>query len=234
MLLRVAATILFLIAAVAESADFGREVYPILEKSCFGCHGPKTQMGGLRLDSKRAAFTGGQSGKVILPGNAAASALYQRVAGATEQPRMPIGAKPLEVAQIALIKSWIDGGAVWPEGIGVQAGEVNKHWAFEPPTRPPLPALSNRKWPANPIDYFVLVRLEKEVLQPSPEADKVTLLRRLSLDLTGLPPSIEDIDGFLADNGPRAYEKQVERLLASPHYGERWGRHWLDAARYAD
>ena len=234
MLLRAATVIFFLTAAVAECADFGREIFPILEKSCFGCHGPKTQMGGLRLDSKRAAFAGGQSGKTILPGNAAASALYQRIAGSTDQPRMPLGAKPLESAQVALVKSWIDGGAVWPDGVGVEAAEVKKHWAFEPPSRPPLPALKNRAWPRNPMDHFILARLEKEGLQPSPEADKVTLLRRLTLDLIGLPPSIEEVDAFLADAGPKAYEKQVERLLASPHYGERWGRLWLDAARYAD
>ena len=137
---------------------------------------------------------------------------------------MPMGAKPLEPAQIALIRTWIDQGADWPTAPSGSA-ESKKHWAFIPPMRPPLPKVATRHWPANPIDRFILARLEKEGLAPSPEADRVTLLRRLSLDLIGLPPTPEEVDAFLADKSPDAYEKQVDRLLASPHYGERWGRH---------
>jgi len=147
---------------------------------------------------------------------------------------MPMGAKPLPDDQIELIRLWIDQGADWPETDTAKPAQVKKHWAFVPPRRPPLPAVKNSAWPKNPIDHFVLARLEKEGLSPAPPADRVTLLRRLSLDLIGLPPTPEEVDAFLADRSKNAYEKQVERLLGSPHYGERWGRQWLDAARYAD
>ncbi len=224
-------TCVFAFGIAQESAtkvDFAKDVQPIFEKSCYACHGAKTQMGGLRLDSKQIAFS-----KAIQAGDAAKSALYQRVAGLGDQARMPMGGK-LEPRQIALLKTWIDQGANWPDSISAGAVEVKKHWAFIPPKRPELPAVKNAGWCKNPIDRFVLARLEKEGLSPSAEADRVTLLRRASLDLVGLPPTIEEVDAFLKDKSPNAYEKQVDRLLASPHYGERWGRHWLDAARYAD
>ena len=208
--------------------DFVKDVQPILEKSCYGCHGPKAQQGGLRLDSKAVAA------KSIHAGNAAESTLFLRITGAGEQARMPMGGKPLAAEQIAAIKHWIDSGAEWPESARAQVEDVKKHWAFVAPVRPALPKVSNPKWPVNPIDTFVLARLDKEGLKPSPEADRVTLLRRLSLDLIGLPPTIAEVDAFLNDKSKNAYEKQVDRLLKSPHYGERWGRHWLDAARYAD
>ncbi|MFN3323831.1 MAG: PSD1 and planctomycete cytochrome C domain-containing protein [Bryobacteraceae bacterium] len=217
-----------------RKVDFAADVLPVLEKNCQSCHGEKTQMGQLRLDSRQVAFTGGLSKRVIVPGNSAESTLYERVAGLGDQARMPMGGKPLPPEQIEIIKAWIDQGAEWPDGIGAGAAEIKKHWAFIPPLRPALPDVKNAAWVRNPIDRFILARLEKEGLAPSPEADRVTLLRRLSLDLTGLPPTIEEVDAFLKDKSPKAYEKQVERLLASPHYGERWGRHWLDAARYAD
>jgi hypothetical protein len=207
---------------------FVKDVQPILEKSCYGCHGPKAQLGGLRLDSKELAA------KAIHAGKAADSTLFLRITGAGEQARMPMGGKPLSAEQVATIKLWIDGGAEWPESASVQITEAKKHWAFIAPVRPAQPQVSNLKWVVNPIDTFVLARLDKEGLKPSPEADRVTLLRRVSLDLTGLPPTIEEVDAFLKDKSKGAYEKQVDRLLKSPHYGERWGRHWLDAARYAD
>ncbi len=207
---------------------FVKDVQPILEKSCYGCHGPKSQLGGLRLDSKALAA------KSIHAGKSAESTLYLRITGAGDQARMPMGGKALSADQIATIKQWIDGGAEWPESASVQTTDVKKHWAFIAPVRPALPKVSNPKWVSNPIDAFVLARLDKEGLAPSPEADRVTLLRRVSLDLTGLPPTIEEVDAFLKDKSKSAYEKQVDRLLKSPHYGERWGRHWLDAARYAD
>ncbi len=221
-------------AGAAGKVDFVRDIQPIFEKSCYGCHGPKQQMAGLRLDARQVALAGGRSGKVILPGKPADSLLYQRVAGIGDQARMPMGGKPLDPEKIAAIQAWIEQGAEWPEGAGSQVTEIHKHWAFIPPKRPPLPAVHRQDWVANPIDAFILARLEKEGLSPSPEADRVTLLRRLSLDLTGLPPTIEEVDAFLRDLSPNAYEKQVDRLLHSPHYGELWGRRWLDAARYAD
>ena len=221
-------------SAPANKVDFAREIQPILEKSCYNCHGSKMQLGGLRLDSRKLAFDGGQSGKTIISGKSADSHLYQRVAGIGDQARMPMGGEPLPAEQIRLIRAWIDQGAEWPEGVGSAAAEIKKHWAYIAPQQLPLPNVGNAKWPANPIDQFILTRLEKEGLSPSPEADRAILLRRLSLDLIGLPPTIKEIDAFLKDKSKGAYKKQVERLLSSPHYGERWGRHWLDAARYAD
>lgn len=212
--------------------DFVRDIQPIFQTSCAGCHGDKKQAGGLRLDAGKSALA-----KVIKPGNPAESELYRRVAGLGDQARMPMGGKPLSAAQIALIKAWIEQGAVWPESnsaTGNLQPAIKQYWAFVAPVRPAIPTIGNPAWVRNPIDAFVMARLEKEGLKPSPEADKITLLRRLSLDLIGLPPTPEEADAFLADKSPNAYEKQVDRLLGSPHYGERWGRHWLDAARYAD
>ncbi len=221
-------------SASSSQVDFATEILPIFEKSCYSCHGSKQQMRGLRLDSKKLALAGGQSGKVIYPYKASESPLYRRVAGISDEARMPMGGEPLDQQQIALIRAWIDQGANWPDEVGSEVAEIEKHWAYVPPKRPPLPTVSRPDWAANPIDSFVLARLEKEGLSPSPEADPVTLLRRLSLDLIGLPPTIQEVDAFLNDSRENAYEVQVERLLSSPHYGERWGQHWLDAARYAD
>ena len=221
-------------AANARKVDFIKEIQPLFERYCYSCHAEKVQMGGLRLDSKKLAFDGGLSGKTIRPGSAAESALYQRIAGIGEQTRMPMGKDPLPADQIEIVRAWIDQGADWPEGTGTASAEIKKHWAYIPPKRSELPKVSNSSWIANPIDRFVLARLDKEKMAPSGEADRVTLLRRLSLDLVGLPPTPEEVDAFLKDTSKTAYSKQVERLLASPHYGERWGRHWLDGARYAD
>jgi len=218
----------------STKVDFATDIQPIFQKACYSCHGPNQQMAGLRLDSKKLALAGGQSGRCVIPGNAANSILYQRVAGLGDQARMPMGSKPLDPSEIALIRDWINQGAQWPDEASAGAVDVKKHWAWTQPKRPELPQVKNTLWVRNPIDRFILARLEKEALSPSPEADRVTLLRRLSLDLTGLPPTIEEVDSFLNDRSKNAYEKQVERLLVSPHYGERWGRHWLDAARYAD
>ena len=147
--------------------------------------------------------------------------LYSRVAGAAELPRMPLGGK-LADAEIELIARWIDEGAAWPDDGGAAAG-LKRHWAFVPPERPPAPRAARNDWAVNPIDRFVLARLEQERLAPSPRASKETLLRRLSLDLIGLPPTLDEIDAYLHDDGEDAYQKQVRRLLDSPHYGERWG-----------
>jgi hypothetical protein len=232
MLARLTAAALSIAFLASGQTGFDRDVRPILESRCHSCHGPKLQMGNLRLDSRALALQGGVSGKVINPGRAKDSLLYQRIAGIGEQPRMPMGAEPLTAAQIAKIEAWINEGAAWPEDSS--SAEITKHWAYIAPRRPALPAVSNRKWPANPIDHFVLARLDKENLKPSPEADKAALLRRLSLDLTGLPPTVKELDAFLNDRSPKALARQIDRLLASPHYGERWARIWLDAARYAD
>lgn len=190
-------------------------------------------MGNLRLDSRKA-FEGGFSGQAIIPGKSAESLLVKMIAGQVEGKRMPMAGEPLSAEQIGLIRAWIDQGASWPEDLAESAGTERRHWAYLPPVRPKPPEVKNRAWLRNPIDAFVLARLEKEGLAPSPEAHRARLIRRLSLDLIGLPPSVEEVDAFIADREPDAYEKLVERLLASPHYGERWARHWLDLARYAD
>jgi len=216
------------VATAAEKIDFVRDVQPIFTRSCVACHGPNTQMAGLRLDAKQSVLA-----KVVVPGNAPASALYRRVAGIGDVARMPMGGR-LADDQIATLKAWIEQGAQWPDEIGAKITATKTHWAFIPPQRPALPPVNSVAWAKNPIDRFILARLEKEGLTPSPEADRITLLRRLSLDLTGLPPTVEEVDAFVRDKSKNAYEKQVDRLLASPHYGEMWGRHWLDAAHYAD
>ena len=208
--------------------DFVRDIQPILVASCQGCHGAKAQMGQLRLDAKAPAS------RTFKAGNAAESHLYQRVAGTSDQARMPMGGKPLPADQIAVIKRWIDEGADWPDAVGTIDAGIQKHWAFVAPLKAPLPKVQNTAWANGAIDRFVLAKLDAEGLAPAPEADRTTLLRRLHLDITGLPPTPAEVDAFVADKSPRAYEKQVDRLLASPHYGERWARQWLDAARYAD
>ncbi len=213
---------------ISPRVDFTRDIQPIFVAKCQSCHGPKAQLGQLRLDAKAPAT------RTFKTGNAAESPLYQRVAGTSEQARMPMGGKPLPADQIALIKRWIDEGADWPDaGDTIDAG-IQKHWAFAAPLKAPLPKVKNAVWANGAIDRFVLAKLDAEGLTPAPEADRTTLLRRLHLDITGLPPTPAEVDAFVADKSPKAYEKQVDRLLASPHYGERWARQWLDAARYAD
>jgi mono/diheme cytochrome c family protein len=220
-------------SAQQPKVDFVRDVQPIFAAACAKCHFGEKVRGELHLDNKQLALKGGISGAVIVPGNAQASRLVHRVLGLNGEKRMPLGGEPLKPGQIEIIKRWIDEGAEWPDAASV-AAKAQKHWAFVAPVRPALPEVKNKAWAKNALDSFILARLEKERLTPSPEADRVTLLRRLSLDLIGLPPTPEEVDAFLKDTSPKAYEKQVERLLASAHYGERWARHWLDAARYAD
>jgi len=225
--------------------DFKRQIEPIFARSCYQCHGPKKAMGQLRLDSKELALKGGLSGPSIIPGDGKQSLLMKRIhaeEGGGGAARMPMGADPLKPTEIALIRRWIDQGANWiggdgatgRRGDGAKEPELAKHWAYVKPVRPALPKVKNQSWVRNPIDAFILARLEKEGLEPSPEADRPTLLRRVYLDVIGLPPSVKEIDEFLADTSPDAYEKVVDRLLANEHYGERWTRPWLDLARYAD
>ncbi len=223
-----------------DSVDFKRDIEPIFAASCYQCHGPKKAAGQLRLDVKAAAMKGGISGAIIVPGNSKASILLKRILGEGNEARMPMGGEALKAEQVELIRKWIDEGTVWPDTDAATrrqdeaANELPKHWAYVKPVRPAIPQVKNQAWVRNPIDAFVLARLEKEGLTPSPEASKETLLRRVYLDLIGLPPSVKEIDEFLADKSPDAYEKVVDRLLASQHYGERWARPWLDLARYAD
>ncbi len=228
-------------AAEPSHIDFARDVQPILKSRCFSCHDSRKHRGDLRLDVRTNTLRGGESGKpAVVPGNSQKSELLRRITTSNEDEVMPPSGKRLSDAQVKLLRDWIDSGAAWPDALAGEDAPWKRHWAFRAPVRPPLPAVRGEpspdaaEWVRNPIDRFILTRLEKEGLQPSSEADRITLLRRLSLDLIGLPPSIAEVDAFLADKSEEAYEKVVDRLLASPHYGERWGRHWLDAARYAD
>ncbi len=233
--------ILLCLASAASAADppidFIRDVRPILVQSCTPCHGAAKQRGGLRLDHAAAALRGGDRGPAFKPGDAAHSRLVLAVSGMDPDLKMPPADKPpLTAEQIGILRAWIDQGAKWPtdEAVAGSAAAYSDHWAFRPPKRMAPPDVTDTKWCRNDIDRFILARLEKKGVAPSPEADRVTLIRRLSLDLLGLPPSPKEVDAFLADQSPDAYEKLVDRLLASPAYGERWGRHWLDLARYAD
>jgi mono/diheme cytochrome c family protein len=224
-------------AAAAEPVDYLRDIKPIFAKHCITCHGVQKQRGGLRLDTAKSALEGGNSGAVIVPGKSNDSLMIKAVTGCEGIKPMPPKEFPrLSAEQIASLKSWIDQGAKAPATETVDNSKTAKtdHWALQPVRRLPLPAVKNQAWPRNPIDYFILARLEKDKLTPSPEADRATLLRRVSLDLTGLPPTPAEVETALNDKSPNWYEHAVDRLLASPHYGERWGRHWLDLARYAD
>ena len=223
----------FLAAAIAlgapaeTSVDFQSQVRPILSNNCFHCHGPDpaTRMAGLRLDTREAGFASRDNGTPIVPGDPAASLIYRRIIEKNTALRMPpeYSHKKLTGGQIETIRLWIEQGARWSD-----------HWAFIPPRRGALPAVKNQKWIRSPIDRFVLARLEAAGLEPSPEAGRRRLIRRLTLDLTGLPPEPRDVESFAADPSPGAYEKLVDRLLGSPAYGEHRARYWLDAARYAD
>ncbi len=212
----------------ATLVDYARDIQPILENRCYGCHGPKNASSGLRLDRR----AGGMDG-VLIPGNSEQSPVVRRLLGLDGQRRMPMGGDALPADQIALIRAWIDQGARWPD-----SAEPSRHWAYRPPARPSLPAVGSAAWVRTPIDRFVLARLEKEGLAPSPEAPLEMLVRRVSLDLIGLPPSPQEVDEVVSDarraSLDAAYARLVDRLLASPHYGERWARPWLDLARYAD
>ncbi|MBX7164709.1 MAG: DUF1553 domain-containing protein [Pirellulales bacterium] len=218
-------------AAAPDEVQFNRDIRPLLSKNCFACHGPDehAREAELRLDRREGLF--GQDGTgaaIVAAGDPAASILYQRITATDDAERMPPSGKhhPLDADQIDRVRRWIEQGAAW-----------QSHWSFEPPTRPQLPEVSDAPWCRTPIDRFVLARLERESLRPSPPTDPVTLLRRLSFDLTGLPPTRAEVEQFVAataTDGEAAYQAAVERLLASPHYGERMAVAWLDLVRYAD
>ena len=220
--------------AVSRPVSFVKDIQPLLSEHCYACHGPDKQKADLRWDDRSSVFKGGENGPILVPGKSGESRLIKLVAGLDPDSVMPPKGDRLSEAQIGLLRAWIDQGANWPETTADEARAKSRHWAFIAPVRPPVPAVRHRQWVRNPIDNFVLARLEQEQLEPSPEADPVSLLRRLSLDLIGLPPAPKDVDEWLAESEPEAYARLVERLLSSPHYGERWARHWLDVARYAD
>jgi mono/diheme cytochrome c family protein len=214
-------------AADPAKVDFARDVQPIFVKRCYECHGPDKQKSGLRLDRKPDAAHGGKSEKPFwVAGKSAESQIIDRVTTANADDQMPPKGERLTAEQVRVLRAWIDEGAVWPD--------EKKHWAFVKPVRQELPPVKNKRWPRNEIDYFILARLEREKLSVSPEADRATLIRRLSFDLTGLPPTMVEVDSFLKDRSNQAYEQAVDRLLASQHFGEHLGRGWLDLARYAD
>ena len=227
-------------SASGSSVDYQRDIEPLFRARCHMCHGPGQQMSGLRLDRAEDALRGGYSGPVILPGKAADSRLIRLVAGLEKGVVMPSAGERLSAAEIDLLRAWIDQGAVWPkdssgdEGVRQGTRPKSDHWSFQPITRPELPDLKNRNWARNPIDRFVAAKLEAEGVKPSAAADKATLIRRASLDLTGLPPEPQEVEQFLLDNRPDAYDWLIDRLLESEHYGEKWAKHWLDQARYAD
>ncbi|MBC8166829.1 MAG: DUF1553 domain-containing protein [Bryobacteraceae bacterium] len=211
----------------APAIDFQREIRPILSDACFQCHGPDkaTRMAGLRLDTKEGAFTERKNGTAIVPGKPAASLIMQRLTHAEKGKRMPpeYSHKSVNPKQIETLQRWITAGANWQE-----------HWAFAAPVRPKLPAIINKAWARNPIDQFILARLQSSALTPALPADRRTLIRRLSLDLTGLPPDPKEVEAFASDTTAGSYEKLVDRLLGSDGWGEHRARYWLDAARYAD
>jgi len=231
--------------AAAESSDqkdfFEQRVRPVLVARCQKCHGPERQESGLRLDSREALLVGGDSGeRVVVPADPANSLLLQAIR--YDGYEMPPDGK-LSDREIADLTEWVAMGMPWPssaaapEALGIEQQAVvaaESHWAFQPIERPSLPAVHGTDWVTTGMDRFVLARLEANELEPSPEADRRTLIRRLNFDLLGLPPSPDDVAAFVADASPDAYLRLVDRLLASPRYGERWGRHWLDVARYAD
>jgi hypothetical protein len=212
---------------------FARQIRPILVARCSRCHGSNEQEAGLRLDIRTRALAGGDAGAVIIPGAADKSELIQRISADDDAVRMPPEGARLSKEEIALLRAWIDQGATWPDQ-WAGSEEESSHWAFQQVERPPVPVIKESDWVKNEIDPFVIAQLREQGIQPSPEADRSTLIRRLSLDIRGLPPTLDEVDAFLHDPRPNAYEHLVEKFLASPHYGERWGRHWLDLARYAD
>jgi cytochrome c553 len=216
-----------------REVDFARDVRPLLDKHCISCHGIEKQEAGLRLDQRQAAMTGGDSGKSIVPGNSAESRLIEYVAGVDPDLVMPPEGQRLSAEEIGLLRAWIERGATWPD-VDSTALVKNEHWAYQPIKVVKPPTVTSDAMVHNSIDQFVIANLQAHGLAPSPEADRRTLIRRLSLDLLGLLPTIDEVDAFVADTDPMAYEKLVDRLLQSPHFGERWGRHWLDMARYAD
>jgi hypothetical protein len=235
-------------AATMAAPDFSREVRPLLEAHCFKCHGPEKQKGGLRFDTKEGAFHTGESGeRAIVPGHADQSRLIKLISSDKDEERMPSKGRALSASQIDLLKRWIDAGAEWPETVAstniaarsemVVTEEDRQHWSYLPLQSPPLPPVKDARTVRTPVDRFIVARLDENKLKLSPLADARKLVRRIHFDLIGLPPTPDEVDTFLrafATNSHVAVASRVTQLLASPHYGERWARHWLDVVRYAD
>jgi hypothetical protein len=235
--------------AASQSADdanrfFEAKVRPVIVEQCGKCHGPDKPKGGLRLDSRQAALDGGDSGPAIVPGNRDESLLLTAISYQDEALKMPPKGK-LAPEQVADLTRWVLEGARWPgpsadAAVAPRKGPLQitdkdrEHWAFQRVVRPPVPRPRDAAWVRNPIDAFILSRLEERGLHPNPPADRIALIRRVAFDLTGLPPTPEEVSGFFKDDSPDAYERMVDRYLNSPHYGERWGRHWLDLVRFAE
>jgi mono/diheme cytochrome c family protein len=217
--------------------DYVKDVRPILQPRCYSCHGPDKQKSGLRLDVKHDALKGGDSGAAIVPNKTAESLLLQRVTSEDKATRMPPKGERLTPAEVDTLRTWITSGAAWPDGVDVaKTSDRREWWSFKPVTRPTLPKLTDAdaKWARNPIDAFIVAKQREKGLSPSPEADRRTLIRRLYFDLIGLPPAPAEVEAFVRDKDPQAYQKLVDRLLDSPRYGERWARHWLDVVHYGD
>ncbi len=228
----------------AEEVDFFEsKIRPLLVTRCYECHSSKDPNGGLALDSRDGVLKGGDSGPAIMSGDPASSRLVEAIRYQNRDLQMP-PKSPLSEEEVAVIEKWIAKGAPDPRTeqpgatsagpLGMSIEEGRKFWSFQPIVDPPLPAIGEQSWVKSPIDVFVLAQLERNGLSPSPSADRRTLLRRITFDLTGLPPTPQEMKDFLDDDSPQALETAVDRLLASPQYGVRWGRHWLDVARYAD
>jgi hypothetical protein len=230
------------LAPAAESGDvFESRIRPLLARNCYACH-TEARSGGLELDSREHLLRGGSRGPAIVPGDPDHSLLIEAVRQSKPELKMPPGGK-LELEDVELLAAWVKAGAPWPAGAKGKAPEAHKYvitaqqrafWAFQPVRNPPVPRVKNTRWARTEIDRFILARLEEKGLQAAPAASKRVLLRRATFDLTGLPPTPEETRAFLQDRSQRAFEKVVDRLLASPRYGERWGRYWLDVARYSD
>lgn len=220
------------IADRAEASDYARTIKPLFEQRCVSCHGPLKQEAELRLDSAAMIRQGGENGQAVAPGKPSESLLIQRVTASDPEQRMPPEGAPLSTEQVDVISAWISAGAAIPED-EKPAEDPRRHWAFQKVGRPKLPERSD-DWGHNPIDAFILEKYSQHALEPLPQADKLTLFRRLYLDLVGVPPSLEQLRAYQANQSVDAYEKVVDRLLDSPQYGQRWGRHWMDIWRYSD
>jgi hypothetical protein len=237
MLRRILLAIPCCLAAAGQgvAADLFRDkIAPLLETRCLSCHNAQKKRGGLDLSTRTSALAGGKNGPVLVPGAAAKSRLVQMIGGAN--PRMPRTGAKLSAGEVAQVRRWIGTGANWPASLALAAkGRADEEtwWSLRPLVRPVVP-VTKLRWGRTAIDAFILEGLEAHGLRPAPEADRPTLIRRLTFDLHGLPPTPEEVDAFVADRRPDAYERLVDRLLGSPAYGERWGRHWLDVAHYGD
>ena len=219
--------------AASRKVDFIADVQPILSRHCYRCHGPDKEESNLRWDSKASVLRAGS--KIIVIGKSSESRVIHLVAGTDDELVMPAKGERLSTAQIGMLRAWIDQGLVWPDSVAEpKAVSKSDWWSFKPAAKPLVPAKRSGKWPRNEIDLFILSKLTEQKLAPSREADRRTLIRRLSFDLLGLPPTPEEVQAFVSDQRSDAYEKLVDRMLASPRYGERWARHWLDTVHYAD